>query len=479
MTEAVKIKRKVSVPHIFLALLTLAGGVFLSVWSMQEEASAGEVVDVQTNVVQSEDCRTEYLVGQTFDPSGFFLNIGTAEEPQLVNGADCQISADLSTAGRREVTFTYEASRYLNYIGTVDVSAYFVRSLTVERAPQEIVVGEDGTFSADEGFTIVAQLSGEVQTDVFTKGKEEKTIILSEAEYTTKAVASVTTDGYYAASLYCGNLTYAFNFYNDADRTFLVDSEKSIVKYQNESGGTEGLTLVVTSSPDSYQHTCTGISEGSYIYTSSDGKKDVYDFAYELTEREEIFRSDGAEAEERGDEGYSATFKGNRFVVSDNLWQSAVVGGSIYTDGEYKLVVDSDDRIIDRAVELKKSDGSVLGEGRLTLYVSYHTFDTSTGSGVSEGYYIFTDNEGKKYKFNFYMQTWTWDYVPLSAAGHQVTSYEGMSFVDYMEQKYAGPMHIFVSYGGEWIRGEGWKDAYSVDLVLTMDEVLKPVYNMK
>lgn len=463
-----------SAPYLVYLAITLAGAIGLSVWSaMGKSSDEMEVLDA--TVVASEEVQREYLVDQALNTKGLSLNIGTQEEPEIIPVEDCIVTADFTSAGNKKVTLTYQENNYTSYVGTYTVRVYFVQSLEVLNKPEKVTVAEDGSFTTDENFRILAKLDGEPKTSVFTLGEEENTVVLSASDYRTSAVEEEldgdVTGHYYAASVSAGRLSYHFNFYNDADRTFLVASKKSVVAY--DSVGDEKLTLVVTSAPDTYQHTCTGSSKGYYVHTKGEAQT-VTDFAFSLTEREEQFQSSVSET--RTESGYTATFGATTFTADPVLWQSAVVNGNIYTTaGGYKLVADSNDRVLTKTTE----DGKYT----LSLYVSYYTFESSSGSGVSKGYYIFTDEKGKEYKFAFYMQAWTWDYVPLSVVNRQ-DDYTSISLQDYMLNKYSGPVQIEVKQKGEAYRDPDTFEiistpAYTAVYVIEMSEFLKAAYNMK
>lgn len=456
MTAALKIDLKkltvLDVVYIVFAALTVVIFSALIIWSAMG-VKEGVVTIYEVPLVVSEETetvdgetvvktvQTEYLVGQKFNPDCISLNIGTDSKPELIAASDCEIDADFSSGGNKRVTITYSPDAYTSYKGYLSVSVYFVRGLEVVTMPKSVNVADDGTFTCDDGFKILAHLNTmPYDTDKFVPAGENA-VVLTPAMYTALTVKSKQIDCYYTGSIYCGNLTYSFNFYNAAGRTFIVNSERNVVDYENTGDGSASLTLIVTDAPDTYQHESVGTTVGSYIYTNESGQTSVHDFDYELTETEEIFSSEGF-AEAHTDEAYTATYDGNTFTVAANLFQSAVVNGIILQDGQYLLVVES----ADRTLEFTRVTDSVPQEGEavptLKVYVTYYSFNMSTGSGVSEGFYVFTTAEGVKYKIPFFMQCWVWDYVPLSA-GHATDP--SQKVVDYLDAQYVGAIHAEVS----------------------------------
>jgi hypothetical protein len=292
---------------------------------------------------------------------------------------------------------------------------------------------------------------------------EENTILLTPESYTTKTVASVSIEGYYDASLYCGNLTYNFSFYNSAGKTFIVQSEKSVIEYTNENVGSKNkMTLVVTDVDENYAQTCTGESNGYYVYTKENGEQTVLDFSFELTQTQEKFKSSQVSSESHVADKYSVVYAQETFSCPQDLWQGAVVNGKIYSEGERKLVASSDNRVL----ELTNSSGGVE---TLTLYVTNFTYD-SGGSGKSNGFYVYTDANGQVFVAKFFMQIWTYDWVPLSKDVGDV--YGDFEVFDYIIDHYNGDMFVNVS---AYTREEGRTDV--VTFITDADSIKRAAFN--
>lgn len=430
-------------------LVTLIIFGALIIWSALG-VKEGVVTIYEAPLVVSEEtpAQTEYLVGQKFNPDGISLNIGTDKKPELIPASDCEIDADFTSGGNKRVTITYSPDAYTSYKGYINVSVYFVRGLEVVTQPESVTVLEDGTFTCDEDFKILAHLNTmPLDTEKFELAGDN-TVVLTPDMYTALAVESKQIDSYYTGSIYCGNLTYSFNFYNGAGRTFIINSERNIVTFENTNENSSAtLTLVVTDAPDTYQHESVGETVGYYIYTNENGETSVREFAYELTETAEIFSSDGF-VEAHANDAYTATYDGKTFVAASNVFQSAVVNGIILEDGPYLFVVES----VDRTLQFTRVSDSEPQEGDPTLkvYVTYYEFNMSTGSGISKGFYVYTAANGEKYKIPFFMQTWVWDYVPLSI---QHTSNPNQQVTDYLEAQYIGAIHAEIRI---YSRTMGW-----------------------
>lgn len=434
------------------AVLTAILFIALIIWSALG-AKGGEVIIHEVPLVLSEEVQTEYLVGQKFNPDGISLNIGSEKKPDLVSASECAIEANFTSGGHKRVAITYSPNDYTSYVGYLDTTVYFVRGIKVVTPPTDVTVNEDGTFTCDEDFNIVAYLNEQPEdTDIFA-AEADGSIRLTPDMYTARAVESKQVAGFYTASVYCGNLTYNFNFFNGAGKTFMVAAERNVIPFENvDETSNAGLTLVVTDAPDTYQHESVGQTEGYYIYTSETGAQYVYPFSYELTETKEIFSSENFKETHSGD-SYTVSYSGKTFTVSANVWQSGVVNGEIVQDGNFLFVVETQQRIVEFDYL-----GTATGQApTLKVYVTYYYFNMSTGSGVSTGFYLFTDRDGTKYKLPFYFQTWVWDYVPLSfqhGDGRYPNCYVDL---DWMYPQYTGDVNTRIKIGN---RSEEFKVAF-------------------
>ncbi len=445
-------------------VVTIIGASILVSWAIKSNSIS--VLDA--DVVVSDKTQTEYLVGQQINTSDLYLNIGTKSKPNLIPANKCMVDASLSSAGTKKVTLTYSYDEYTNYQGEFYVNVLFVRSIEIDTMPTKIKVNEDGkTFTAND-FSLYAEVSEKPKTSYFDYEKISDSyykIKLTADMYSTSAVMSSKIEDYYTANVYCGNLSYQFDFYNVDDQTFYVDSEKDVVKFTSNSN--VELELVITNKDESYQTNCVGNTKGYYIFKTND-KYDFVDFDFTLTTHEEQFKSKNVvETFDDVNNKYEVLKDGNKFSVEANLWQSAVVNGLIYNEGGYKLVADSDSRVLH--LTNTSEDGTTL-----TLYVTKFNFDTSTGGGISEGFYIYKDSYNEYHRIKFFMQTWTWDYVPLSVTKQECASEEipDISIVDYLTTKYIGDMNVSIT---AFKRGEGFKTS---TFVATFGEWRLVAYNM-
>jgi len=444
---------------IFVVVSAIVFSILI-VWSCFGNSSM-DVVVIDATVVASDVAQGEYLVGQKFNGEGLSLDVGS----EVVSIKDCEVQYDFSSAGNKQVKLIYSPNAQTSYVGVHDVKVYFVRSLTPLSRPSEVEVNDDGSFTTDDGFKLKAQLNAlpKDETRFERVQGEENTIFLTPESYTTKTVASVSIKGYYDAALYCGNLTYNFSFYNAAGRTFIVESEKSVVEYENQNADSKNkMALVVTDVDKNYAQTCTGESGGYYVYTKENGEQTVLDFSFELTQTQEQFKSSQVESESHIGDKYSVVYGQETFTCPADLWQGAVVNGKIYSEGERKLVASSDNRVL----ALTNSSG---GTETLTLYVTNFTYD-SGGSGKSNGYYVYTDAKGQVFVAKFFMQIWTYDWVPLSK--DKADMYADIDVFDYNVEKYNGDMFVNVS---TYTRTDGWTS--QVTFVTDADSVKRAAFN--
>lgn len=431
--------------YSLFGLMTAALAAALLTWTVMGSIER-EIKTVKATLVSETPVRTEYLVGQTFAAEGAYLNIGTEKDPQNIPFEDCTVTADFTSAGRKAVSVSYMYNEYTNYEAIVYVNVLFVRSLQIETYPRYIEVTDDGALFSED-FEAYVELAQKPQTDVF--GATEKTqggyrARVNENMYTVSCKDSPAVAGYYDLSIYCGEVSASFSFFNLKDRSLIVDSLSDVVQFENAEGaGAGSMTLVVTDRDDSYQTDCTGKTSGYYVYDAADGAQTVLPFAYELSDKEELLASPSVEERVMkggdGSEYYSVEYGGKAFTASASVFRTAVVGGMIVEDHGYKLVIDSDKRILrftyapsdptdptDPDYNPAATAVPAVSDGAptLTLYVTDYDMNPllGTGNGWSRGVYIYTNADGESYKIPFYMQAWVWTYVPLSSGYGDVYS---------------------------------------------------------
>lgn len=411
------------ISYSMAGVMTTILAIVLLVWTLQGEA-LDSIGYIDATVVKSDSVRSEYLVGQEFKMEGYSLDLG---DGRLIPSSDCKASVDLSSAGEKSVEISYTEGN-LVYRGYVDVDVIYVRGFTIEKYPSVIEVNADGV-SLDDEFLMYALLASRPRTDDF--GEVEETdygyrIWLDSSTntdaYSLSCQRDATKDGMYNMTIYCGTLSSSFSFYNAAGRSFMVDSSSNVVEFSAREEDTEtSLTLVVTERSDDYQVDCTGTTKGYYVYRDADGGETLYDFSYEMKDREEVFSSSSMVEESVVDDGYQVTIDGSRYVATSSAWQRAVVNGTITKDGGYNLVIGSEVRILPFEYQ---TDTESESSPSLTLYVTDYELNPKlgTGSGYSKGVYIYTDEDGNSTKMRFDMTIVSWTFIPLSNAVSDVYS---------------------------------------------------------
>ncbi len=470
--------------YVVFGALTLAASVTLLIWTISGEVERA-VQTLPAQFVAEGEWQTEYLVGQQFNPEGISVEIDGGKK---IPAAECSVSADFTAAGKRTVELSYKLNDYTVYVAREQVTVIAVRAIYVENYSTYLTPTESG-FAPAEDFAAYAVLAGKPQTNAFSAAEQVANgykIRLNEGDYRTSCKPNSSLPSFYTATLYCGTLTHEFHFYNAAERSFIVSSATSVVPYQNVAGGAEALHLVVTERAESYQIDCTGKTAGTYIYTAADGVQTSFPFAYELKEKEEIFSSRQqtntlVESTSTAEEGvrYEVSYGEKQFCVNADIFQNAVVGGRIYEDHGYKLVVGAKERILqltyspanktdvkDPAYDASATEAILAEEGvppTLTLYVTAYDMNPllGTGNGWSRGVYIYTDRAGQSHKLPFYLQAWVWTFVPLSQ--NEGDAYDTVTVSDYV-YNYEAPVDLqynsyyqgtFYASVSQFVRGEG------------------------
>lgn len=457
--------------YIAAGVLTAVIAISLIVWSVNGEKEQVATVLPAEIVCENGIC-TEYLVGQKFKTDGVFLNVGTEENPELIPAENCTVNADFSSAGQKLVEIVYKADDFLSYRASVNAEVIFVRSMEIAAYPSNIEVESAGKITADDGFKMFATLAAKPKTDAFGEAEETENgyrIKLGEEDYTVSCVADSKVKNFYTATFYCGNVSSVFSFYNAAGRSFIVSSVKDVVPFTAEEGEGAALTLIVTDKAASYQNDCTGTTKGYYVYSGGEGVE-VLDFNYELTDKEELLKSEKVTESFAGNV-YTAEVNGKTFKADAAIWQSAVVNGNIIDDHGFKLVVDSQKRVLNYSfVSQTDSEGNKTEvEGAaptLTLYTTEYDINPllGTGNGFARGVYIFTDSNGYSYKLKFHMNAYVWTYVPDSNGFNDILSDVTVDW-DYVYNPSAPPdMQYDSYYRGDlyarisvYSRGEGFK----------------------
>ena len=440
--------------YSLLGLITAVAAIILIIWAVSGDKErlidnypASLVADAESSDTETVagSLQTEYLVGQKFKSDGLTLNIGTDEKPKLISIDQCSINYDFSSAGEKTVEVTYNTDEYTVYRAEIRVNVIFVRSMEVEVYPSKIDVSNEGAVTTDEKFTMYATLAEKPRTDAFgsvTKTSYGYRIKLDESMYTVSCSADSQLDNFYNVSFYCGTVSSSFSFYNAAGRSFIVSSSNDVVPFteQNTAAGNAELTLIVTQRDESYQIGCTGKTKGFYVYANGSEEK-LYEFNYELKDKSENLLSKEISESVQGGL-YIAEVDGRTFSADAAVWQNAVVRGMIIDDNGFKLVVNSEKRILSFNCESETADGENVPS--LTLYVTDYDMNPllGTGNGYSRGVYIFTDSDGNSYKINFYMGIWVWTFVPLSGTNSDVFS--DVSVNDYVYNEEAGEWNSYL-----------------------------------
>ncbi len=271
------------------------------------------------------------------------------------------VNADLAAAGEKQIEVVYKIDDYVGYRAVIPATVYFVRAVEVTGYPEVVSVSGD-VAELDSKFAIYATLGEEPKTDAFgaaeKDGEKGWRIKLNDTMYTQSVSEDTKLKQFYTIGFYCGNLTTGFSFYNAAGRSFIVGATRDVVKYENtNAAGAEELTLVVTNRASSYQRGEAGKTAGSYIYKNGAGAESVIPFAYELTETEELLKSENIEETHVGD-SYLAEIDGASFSAEAGIWQSAVVNGNIVDDHGFKAVIGNTRRILkfEYAAEERSTD---------------------------------------------------------------------------------------------------------------------------
>ena len=238
--------------------------------------SSDEVTYLSGELEVSPAARTEYLIGEEFDPTGIDFIV----DGKTLNPDEYTITNDFSNAGSKMVTYTFtEGNKIYNAYYPVEV--YMVRHIDVRN--DEIYQNSSGEWDTS-GMLIWAELSGAATE--FTKPVEypniDDTVIVLPDYYYSISVTPGKHETFYQGkiSLLAGPLSYSFNFTSDPNA--LVDNEDRILDFINADGGKETLTLYVTKSSNNFNANITEPIEveGIYVFNDGNGNETRFNFAY-------------------------------------------------------------------------------------------------------------------------------------------------------------------------------------------------------
>ncbi len=461
-----------------VGLVTAILLISLSVWA--SKGKSGEAV-VYSALLRAEDYQTEYLMGQPVNTRGLTLNIGTENNPKYIDMEECTVNADFTRAGKAKIQVSYSANELESYLAEIEVNVIFVRAMEIVTYPEHIEATETGVLT-DDSFEMYATLATCPETDVFgevTQTEKGYRIRLTDEMYTVTCTEDATLPNYYSATFRCGNLSESFGFYSTEERSFNVSSTKDVVAYSSDNPDTGcKLVLAVTERDTTYQENCTGSTKGFYIYEDGEGNTEYFDFCYELTETEELFKSENIVSEYYSAGNYGVQIGGITFTADAKIWQSAVVDGMIVEEHGIKAVVNSEDRVLHLTFEAPEDYTGNVPE--LTIFVTDYLMDPvyGDGGGYSKGIYVYTDAEGNTFKLVFDMTIVMWTYIPISG-GHN-DPYSDITLGDYIKDPVSGDINsykrgIFYADVTRYDRGEGFvKETFSAP----QEQWLKALVNM-
>jgi hypothetical protein len=371
-----------SMPKFFVALLYVAffalsfvGLIYLSAWAFRGTAE-GEMLTYDAELIRGENVRTEYIVDQTLDVSDIALKFTPESgEEEIVSAEDCTITADLSSAGIKEVNLSYQYNDYTVYMANYYVEVYAVRHLVLKNYPSGITENADGSVTLSKGLELWAELDKEPKTKDFLQPTEEDDPVIASWESNTvikldETLCDITVtkddglDGYYAVTAVCGNKTQAFGIYQINGDTYPLSSPDRVLELTNKSGTEEKLTLVVTDYDQNFA-SGSGEASGVYYYTDAVGNVEKYGFSYRLENWASTFSSASyGEVDDRQyGSGMKATVGDAIFYATQPEWHKAVLNFNTTDIGNtYEEVLAQEEAsasYIATAVEITEVDGKI------------------------------------------------------------------------------------------------------------------------
>ncbi len=271
------------------------GGVLVG-WA-SETTVEREAVTVQAQAVVEDTARREYFAFEQLDLSGVSLQVDGVTVTQE-NGLSA--SADLSSAGYKEVSLTYKKDDYTTYVASYPVEVFFAKHYSVEVRPTV-------TFHADgedvSNFTVWAELSGkptEFSVPAEHPDWENVAVIPAHLIARTRDKVEESKDGH---TFTTDILTFTFSTFKYTVTNTTVEYADGVWKtlefenitptFEYDKDNTQAMFLAVEN-PERYDGD--GANEGSmakgtYYYVDMEGKVTSHGFRYYLDGEKDHFVS--------------------------------------------------------------------------------------------------------------------------------------------------------------------------------------------
>lgn len=309
-------KRKWLITYISLGVITLAASIPMLVWAAQD-TSILDSQEIAASLELSEDTRSEYVEGSTFDTTGikFFY------KGKEANMEDVKVEYDFSASGTRLVKFSVTEGKK-TYVAKMPVSVYHISHIDVRNNN----VFNKGTDEWDYSRLLVyAEVVGQPSSYVVPNPLYPHVVELKNNDYTV-SLNETELPGKYNAEINAGKNKESIVCYNESKF-----SSRRVVSFYNTSQSGESLTLYVDYNtadfvfPDGNSDIYTG---GTYVYVDKEENRYCYSFAYHLKPGWNNEFNCQIETSILEDGGLLATINGTGFTAIQSDWHSAVLGNA-------------------------------------------------------------------------------------------------------------------------------------------------------
>ena len=324
-------KKSMLITYSVIGGLTLVLASSLTIWAaLGGNQNFTEQKVEELPLVQEASARGEYLVGEEFNPSGVYVNVGE----KRISAADCSLAYDFSSAGHKVVTLTYEEGD-TSYLSYYPVEVFSIRHLDI--VDKTVIMRADGTFDPSR-LIVWAELNAaptEFEKPALYPKREDTVIILDPKQYSFEA-QETTEKNFYSIVVKAGAVSSSFAFDADDTRPH-VDSIDRILHLENGSGSEDKLTLYAQTSTNGFagwggNGETTNEVTGTYVLSRADGSSRNYGFKFSIKGWVSSFLSsslgeglvDQQGCQEDGD-AYQVQVEGLVFFARGPAWHKAVL----------------------------------------------------------------------------------------------------------------------------------------------------------
>ncbi len=269
------------------------GGVMLG-WASQEKAM-WDVVTIAGEAVLEEDVRKEYIAfEEKIDLRGVSLK---TEEGVVTEENGLTATADLNSAGLKEVTLSYKKDDYTTYIASYPIEVFLIKHVDIRKAPTAIF-HNDGTFDPVNDYEICVELSGSPTEFSTTEANPDWTnvVVIPTQMFNVEAAPVVTTIGGNTFTKPAAEFSFASIKYTTYSSTATAEFAEgaTVINFDNITEGGNASMFLTVDEKERYNGDGANddsAAKGTYYFVDWAGNVITHSFRYFQDGEKDIFNS--------------------------------------------------------------------------------------------------------------------------------------------------------------------------------------------